>query len=63
MTKTITTAEAASRLGLTPSGVRRLCASGVIRAAQFGGSWAIPESEIARAKSRPKRGKRAVRKS
>ena len=56
----LTTAEAATHLGLTPSAVRRLCASGVIRATQFAGSWAIPASEIARAKDRPKRGKRAT---
>jgi len=55
----LTTAQAGERLGLTESGVRRLCASGVIRAERFAGSWAIPERELARAVNRPKRGKRA----
>jgi excisionase family DNA binding protein len=55
----LTTSQAAAYLGLTESGVRRLCASGVIRAERFAGSWAIPEREIARAVNRPKRGKRA----
>jgi excisionase family DNA binding protein len=43
----VTTTEAASRLGLTVSGVRIACQRGTMRAEKIGRDWLIPESEVA----------------
>lgn len=53
----LTAQEAAERLGLTDSAVRRLCIAGKIKAVRTGKSWAIPIDQISAALARPKRGR------
>ena len=43
----MTTAEAAAALGVDESRVRRLCATGRIRARKHGASWAISPAALA----------------
>lgn len=56
MTETITITEAAKRLGLDPSGLRRRCEQGELPARKSGGTWLVewPLADIPKAKPRKK---------
>jgi excisionase family DNA binding protein len=58
----ITIAQATEELGMTDSGVRRLCRSGALPARKLGPRmWLILRKDVAVAKSRPGRGNPAFR--
>ncbi len=55
--KYLTTAEAAKRLDLDPSSVRRLIRDGHLPAVRHGRDWLIAESALAAARRRPTQGR------
>ena len=52
--ETLTSAQAAKRLGLDPSSIRRLILAGTLPAEKFGRDWKIRAADLAELPPRPK---------
>jgi excisionase family DNA binding protein len=51
--KLLSTTEAAARLSLSPSRVRRYCEQGRLPATKIGGSWVIREADLGKLERLP----------